>query len=283
MKIDSLQPELSEAKKLSRFKGFYCMAGFVVRFNQYGKPYWVITLMDAFTQFEIIATQIDCDTKRLSHFGFVHVEATKVKTTVGEIYVADFIYAVDEIPEKYRHIRLIPRDASANHKDVERLVKIVECIEYKALRRFVSHTLIQSRVMVPFLRNPASLNYHHNYIGGLLRHSIRVAELFAKNMVGRKEEKALGIVGALLHDIGKTVTLSESMIYTATGTMVNHDSLTLELCASALILLSKTNPRYADILRHIWTCEKEQLKYSAKLNIATQIQRFDREDSKEQT
>ena len=281
MKNDSLQPELSEAKNLSRFKGFYCVAGFVVRFNEHGKPYWVITLMDAFTKFEIVATHIDCDIKHFSHFGFVHVEAKKVKTTVDKIYVADFIYAVDEIPEKYRHIRLIPRDASAHHEDVARLVKIVECVEYEALRRFVAHTLIQSRIMVPFLRNPASLNYHHNYIGGLLRHSIRVAELFAENMVGRKEEKALGIVGALLHDIGKTATLSESMIYTATGTMVNHDSLTLELCASPIKILSKTNPRYADILRHIWTCEKEQFRYSTKLNIASQIQRFDREDSKE--
>ena len=281
MKINSLQPELSEVKNLVRFKGFYCMAGFVVRFNEHGKKYWVITLMDAFTKFEIVATQIDCDMKHFSHFGFVHVEAKKVKTKIGDIYVADFIYAVEEIPEKYRHIRLIPRDASANHEDVARLVKIVECVECEALRHFVAHTLIQSRIMVPFLRNPASLNYHHNYIGGLLRHSIRVAELFAENMVGRKEEKALGIVGALLHDIGKTATLSESMLYTATGTMVNHDSLTLELCASALKLLSKTNPRYADILRHIWTCEKEQFRYSTKLNIASQIQRFDREDSKE--
>ncbi len=108
-----------------------------------------------------------------------------------------------------------------------------------------------------------------------------MAELFAENMVGRKEEKALGIVGALLHDIGKSVTLSETMTYTATGTMINHDSLTLELCSSALKILSKTNPRCADILRHIWTCEKEQFRYSTKLNVASQIQRFDREDSKE--
>ncbi|MBC6987553.1 MULTISPECIES: HDIG domain-containing metalloprotein [unclassified Alteromonas] len=282
MKIDSLQPELSEAKKLARFKGFYCMAGLVAKLNQHGKPYWVITLMDAFTEFEVIATQIDCDIKHFSHFGFVHVEAKKIKTTVGEVHVADFIYAVDEIPEKYRHIRLIPKDASVNHEDMARLVKIVESIEYDALKHFVAHTLLQSRIMVPFLRNPASLNYHHNYVGGLLKHSIRVAELFAENMAGRKEEKALGIVGALLHDIGKSVTLSESMNYTTTGTMVNHDSLTLELCSLPLYLLSKTNPRYADILRHIWTCEKEHLRYSAKLNIATQIQRFDREDSKEQ-
>lgn len=67
------------------------------------------------------------------------------------IYIADFIYTVDKIPEKYRHKRLIPRDASANHQDVARLVKIVECIEYEALRRFVARTLIQSRIMVPFL------------------------------------------------------------------------------------------------------------------------------------
>ena len=83
MKIDSLQPELSEAKKLARFKGFYCMAGLVAKLNQHGKPYWVITLMDAFTEFEVIATQIDCDIKHFSHFGFVHVEAKKIKTTPG--------------------------------------------------------------------------------------------------------------------------------------------------------------------------------------------------------
>ena len=102
-------------------------------------------------------------------------------------------------------------------------------------------------------------------------------------LIAEEEDVNLDIIalGALLHDIGKTVTLSESMIYTATGTMVNHDSLTLELCASALKQLSQTNPRYADILRHIWTCEKEQFRYSIKLNIASQIQRFDREDSKE--
>ena len=41
MKINSLQPELSEVKNLVRFKGFYCMAGFVVRFNEHGKKYWV--------------------------------------------------------------------------------------------------------------------------------------------------------------------------------------------------------------------------------------------------
>lgn len=86
-----------------------------------------------------------------------------------------------------------------------------------------------------------------------------MAELFSENMVGRKEEKALGIVGALLHDIGKTATLSESMIYTATGTMVNHDSLTLELCSSALKILSKTKPRYADILRHIGLVRKNSI------------------------
>ena len=31
--------------------------------------------------------------------------------------------------------------------------------------------------MIPFLRNPASLRFHHNVQGGLLSHSIAVADL----------------------------------------------------------------------------------------------------------
>lgn len=280
MKIDSLQPTLAVANTLSRFKGFYCMAGMVVRFNQCGEPYWVITLMDAFSHILINAAQNGCDLARLSPFGFVHVEASRVRSLSGEhYYVADYIYAVDEIPEKYRNVSLVPKTAGANAKDVLRLVQIVENIAYPELKHFVNSTLMQRRIMLPFLRNPASLNHHHNYVGGLLRHSVGVAELFAERGQGRKEEKSLGIVGALLHDLGKTQTLAASMMYTATGTLVNHDFLTLELCAAPLETLSKKNPRYADILRHIWTCNKGRYAYTSKLDIATQVQYFDRHDA----
>ena len=279
MKIDSLQPTLAVANTLSRFKGFYCMAGMVVRFNHCGEPYWIITLMDAFSHIMVNVAQKECDLGRMSPYGFVHLEASRIKSPEGDYYVADYIYTVDEIPEKYRNVSLVPKAAAEDAQDVLRLVQIVDKIAYPELKHFVNSTLMQRRIMLPFLRNPASLNHHHNFVGGLLRHSVGVAELFAEKGQGRKEEKALGIVGALLHDLGKTQTLAASMMYTATGTLVNHDFLTLELCAAPLEILSKKNPRYADILRHIWTCNKGRYAYISKLDIATQVQYFDRHDA----
>jgi 3'-5' exoribonuclease len=279
VKINSLQPTLSLANKLSRFKGFYCMAGMVIKFNQCGEPYWVITLMDAFSHIMVNVAHKECALDRMSPYGFVHLEASRVKSRGEQYFVADYIYGVDEIPEKYRNVNLIPKAAAANAQDVLRLIQIVENIVYPELKHFVNSTLMQGRIMLPFLRNPASLNHHHNYVGGLLRHSVGVAELITDRGQGRREEKALGIVGALLHDLGKTQTLSASMMYTATGTLVNHDFLTLELCAAALETLSKHNPHYANILRHIWTCNKGRYAYISKLDIATQVQRFDRSDA----
>ncbi len=280
MKNDSLQPTLAVANTLSRFKGFYCMAGMVVRFNQCGEPYWVITLMDAFSHIMVNVAHKECDLGQMSPYGFVHIEASRVKLSSSEFcYIADYIYAVDEIPEKYRNVSLVPMAAAQDAQDVLRLVQIVEKIAYPELKHFVNSTLMQGRIMLPFLRNPASLNHHHNYVGGLLRHSVGVAELFAEKGHGKKEEKALGIVGALLHDLGKTQTLAASMMYRATGTLVNHDFLTLELCATPLEKLSKQNSRYADILRHIWTCNKGRYAYISKLDVATQVQYFDRHDA----
>lgn len=277
MTSTSLQPELRDTASFSRIKGFYCLTGLITQINEQGQPYWELTLSDAYTSLVVISLELDNVIDKLQPFSFVHLEAKRIDN-IAPKFKADFIYPVNEIPRKYRKLSLLPYPAVIDKTDLEALIAITETISIPSLKTFINQTLMQGRVMLPFLRNPASITYHHNFVGGLLKHSIAVAHTFIENCHLSTEEKELGIVGALLHDIGKTQTLNDAMQYTATGSIINHDALTLELCAVSLYILAQSNPRYADILRHIWTCSspREVFGFKPKVNIAIQVQKADR-------
>ncbi len=90
------------------------------------------------------------------------------------------------------------------------------------------------------------------------------------------------IIGGLFHDIGKVKTLTDNNQLTFLGSMIEHDALTLEVCAQPLSELEIHNPMYAGILRHCWTCASPNARYGFKpqYRIATYIQEADNMSSK---
>ena len=71
------------------------------------------------------------------------------------------------------------------------------------------------------------------------------------------------MVAALLHDVGKTKTLTPDMTRTAIGRLVDHSQLTLELCAEPLRKLECRAPGIAYHLRHAWTCYSPGARFGA--------------------
>lgn len=75
---------------------------------------------------------------------------------------------------------------------------------------------------------PAAKTNHHNYLRGLITHSISMAEI--ASFVGSKYDNInldILIAGALLHDIGKIIELSgpEITTYTTEGQLLGHISI----------------------------------------------------------
>jgi 3'-5' exoribonuclease len=72
---------------------------------------------------------------------------------------------------------------------------------------------------------PAAKLYHHAYLGGLLEHTVAVAEMceFVAQQYGRVDRDLL-LTAALLHDVGKTEELSyETVIdFTDAGRFLGH-------------------------------------------------------------
>lgn len=94
--------------------------------------------------------------------------------------------------------------------------------------RILLRTLLSGAMYSSFVKHTAAMKMHHAYIGGLLEHSVDVARL-AKAMAMEIGEVDIDLVvtGALLHDIGKLIELSNDLgfEYTDSGRLIGHVSL----------------------------------------------------------
>ena len=145
--------------------------------------------------------------------------------------------------------------------DIDRLFNVRQSIQSPALGKFLDNLLWDSEIMIAFVQAPASIHHHHNYVGGLLAHSLETAETAAQLKYETTSEREITIIAALLHDIGKIKSYTTQVSTSNLGKMVSHDHLTLEVCATALKQLDMDWPDAAIALRHIWTCASAGSRY----------------------
>ena len=142
-----------------------------------------------------------------------------------------------------------PQDAK--HRLSVRLRTMYEWMEPSELREFLFVVFSDSAFGRRFMRNPASRRHHHAWPGGLAYHSAEVAWDLFQHPWSSPTERGLATVSGLLHDAGKTATLTPSGDYTAVGRTLSHDDLTLEVLAFPLRWLDYQWSDGAAILRRL--------------------------------
>lgn len=167
--------------------------------------------------------------------------------------VADLNYLATGVKRPEDIIRLIPRSFCPLPWLMSFLEAFLGQVQNMDLRQFLSDVLSDDGIAFPFVSCPASLSYHHNYPGGLLRHSIECAQMIERYQEFAPEKKELGMVAALFHDIGKTLTMTPQMGLTSLGRAMDHDKLTLEILAPYLHSLDQGWPEGAAELRYLLT------------------------------
>jgi len=121
----------------------------------------------------------------------------------------------------------------------------------KTLKRFVIQILNDQAIAKNFSEAPASLNHHHAFPGGLLVHSVDVAwQVFNLHRIP-DQERYLGVVAGLLHDLGKIRTLSSNMKRSQLGVLVDHEQLTLEILSPHLKWLESQDANLSIALRNL--------------------------------
>lgn len=132
---------------------------------------------------------------------------------------------------------------------------LVESIRTPELHRFVRDVFSLRAVFRRFWQ-ASTEERHLNGAGGLASHAADVADVVAQQMPSyfhwgedfSQIECDLGIVTALLHDIGKTVSYDQQGWLTERATVLGYQLLGVELLRSPLDTLRRSRPDLADAI-----------------------------------
>ena len=108
----------------------------------------------------------------------------------------------------------------------QKLLGFVKGIKNEKLRRLLELFFVEDAALAaPFKSHSAAKSVHHGFVGGLLQHTLRVAELcdfYCRQYPALNRD--LLMAGALLHDIGKTHELAPfpENDYTDAGQLLGH-------------------------------------------------------------
>ncbi|MBE0464225.1 MAG: TraI domain-containing protein [Halomonadaceae bacterium] len=265
-RLDNIPTHLSRT-----FTGTYRLTGRVAKFDNAKTPFLKLRLSDCIgDQIAMLNLNKTTVPERIGHLDFV--TASGVKCLSDQFVLDEFRKATREEINSLDTLQSLPRVYCPVPEVFDQLVTIVQSLESAHLRAFLTRVLERKDRLEAFLNAPASVTYHHAYPGGLLEHSLDVANN-AVTML-RLNESALPrlmqeacFVAGLLHDIGKTYTYDSKGKPNTAWKLCSHDAFTLEACAYGLAHLDKHAPDLAIMLRHVWTCASPGARYGQKAAI----------------
>lgn len=220
---------------------------------QNGKKYWSLALENSSGA---IRAHIWEDRYRGREFSLDENKKIEVQGRVREFdrkLIVD-IHDCREItrPEKDSW-SLIPSRWFSQPGDAERLRFLTDQIQTVALRDFLGGIFADDGLAWSFLTLPASHRHHHSWRGGLFCHSLECAEMVAAMPGFRHVETELGMVAALLHDIGKIRTQGSGALRFQQRVLLPHDIFTLEILSRHLERLDQQWPEGGISLRYLLT------------------------------
>ena len=150
-------------------------------------------------------------------------------TGVAELYRDELQLRLDNLrpvpPEEARPHDFLPRSEKDLDALERQLAEVVKSVQNPHLHALLLDLFKDQDFRGRFVTAPAAKALHHSYIGGLLEHTVEVAELCEKvcEMFPALDRDLL-IAGAVLHDIGKTEELSwdTAFDYTDSGQLLGH-------------------------------------------------------------
>lgn len=213
-------------------------------------------------------------------------EGIDVLPTEGEVYLVDGVVkeyggkyleitSFSNAPEEFKE-HLTPQAPLSKSELGDKVSEVISRIEDDSMADFT--LFIFSKVFERFLTVPAAVGVHHNYQGGTAYHSLEVVDYATKitESSNYNLNKDLVIMGALLHDIGKTKcycikNFAPSM--TVCGKLNDHIVVGVGMLYRLMYewcLINKITevPKWFDYLVHIVASHHENLEWGSPVKPA---------------
>jgi len=158
----------------------------------------------------------------------------------------------------------------ASERDIDEmwseLTNLIASISSEPLRELT--TLLTSENEEALRTYPAAVKYHHAYLGGLLEHTLEVANgvhQYAKTCSAL--DQGMATAGGILHDIGKVKELETPIAprYSFDGQLLGHLLLGRDMVRDAANRISWPDPQIPELLEHIIISHHGELEFGAAI------------------
>jgi 3'-5' exoribonuclease len=151
-------------------------------------------------------------------------------------------------------------------KEYTQIMDYVERTKNRYLKALLLSFFGDSNIAQAFKAHSAAKVIHQAYVGGLVNHTLHVAQIceyYSSQYPAINRD--LLITAALLHDVGKTVELSEfpANDYTDEGTMLGHIVIGLEMVSKHCAQISGFPDELKEELMHCIASHHGKLEYGS--------------------
>ncbi len=148
--------------------------------------------------------------------GVVISYKSQIQITVNKVRVLS--------EEEYDLMEYIATTSKDINKLSDKLFEYIENIQDVYLKELLLSIFEDKEFFTLFANSPAAKTWHHNYLGGLLEHTISVTTIcdFVSHLYSLNKD--LLITGAILHDIGKVYEyhVKPTIDFSVEGRLVGH-------------------------------------------------------------
>ncbi len=243
----------NEIKENDDVDSFFLVKDKVTGVTKNGNPYLKLKLGDRLGEIEgRIWNSVDLFIDAFQKEDFVSVKGKAVSYQDHLQLNIGYIKKVDE--EALSLSDFFP----ATEKDVDQMVRALMEISQEVKDLHLSRLLHLFWEDPSFLERfkiaPASKQLHHAYLGGLLEHTLSVAQLVLKNADHYKGLNLdLLVAGAILHDMGKVYELCyhRAFDYSDEGRLLGHIILGIEMLEAKISQLSDFPKNLSILVKHL--------------------------------
>ncbi len=230
-----------------------------------GKPYLTLKLIDRSGEVEgRVWDRVDEFAGLFERDDFLVVRG-KASVYLGKMQLV--IQDLERLPEGEVDLAdFLPVSSRDRDEMLAELRGRVAALGHEELRRLMEAFLAEPQFVERFSSAPAAKAMHHVYIGGLLEHSLAVANLaddVCRRYPGLNHD--LLVTGALLHDVGKISELcyQRSFDYTDDGKLIGHIVLGVEMIDAQIRRLPGFPPTLATLLKHLLLSHHGQYEFGS--------------------
>ncbi|MDR1150114.1 MAG: HD domain-containing protein [Clostridiales bacterium] len=214
---------------------FFCLQKNLLK-TKSGKDYLSLILRDRTGTINARVWEINNDIEEFSQGDFIKVDAN------AEVYQDNLQLKVNRIRKSNDYEYDISDFVPCSDKNLDdlknKLEKFIDSVQNIYLNQLLEKIFEDKNNYKKFCVYPAARNIHHNYVHGLIEHTVSVSEI-CEFLAKRVENvfKDLLISCAILHDFGKIFELSDfpDNSYTDEGELIGHIILIINLINRKII------------------------------------------------